>query len=87
MHVPSTLTPSVDTLRPLPLLLCVNTSSVLQVIVGNAAWRFGSYLSYCRSGAELDEMPLYMFDKVRGVRVLAVYSFAISQVLSACMGD
>jgi hypothetical protein len=36
-----------------------------QVIVGNASWRFGSYLSYCRSGAEMDEMPLYMFDKVR----------------------
>lgn len=46
------------------------TCSVLvcspQVIVGNAAWRFGSYLSYCRNGAELDEMPLYMFDKVTG---------------------
>jgi hypothetical protein len=37
----------------------------LQVIVGNASWRFGSYLSYCRNGSELDEMPLYMFDKVR----------------------
>lgn len=29
-------------------------------------WRFGSYLSYCDQGAEQDEMPLYMFDKVGG---------------------
>jgi hypothetical protein len=36
----------------------------MQVIVGNASWRFGAYLSYCRNGSELDEMPLYMFDKV-----------------------
>jgi hypothetical protein len=42
----------------------VDMSFPPQVIVGNAAWRFGSYLSYCRNGAELDEMPLYMFDKV-----------------------
>jgi hypothetical protein len=37
----------------------------VQVIVGNMPWRFGAYLSYCERGAELDEMPLYLFDKVR----------------------
>lgn len=36
------------------------------MIVGNASWRFGSYLAYCRNGAQDDEMPLYMFDKVGG---------------------
>lgn len=34
--------------------------------MGNASWRFGSYLAYCRNGAQDDEMPLYMFDKVWG---------------------
>eukprot|EP00879_Flechtneria_rotunda_P033329 GHRR01036900.1.p1 GENE.GHRR01036900.1~~GHRR01036900.1.p1 ORF type:complete len:308 (+),score=57.43 GHRR01036900.1:176-1099(+) len=33
------------------------------VIVGNMPWRFGSYLAYCKKGAEQDEMPLYLFDK------------------------
>lgn len=35
-----------------------------QVIVGNAPMRLGPYLSYADSNR--DEMPLYMFDKVRG---------------------
>jgi hypothetical protein len=38
---------------------------VLQVIVGNMPWRFSSYMAYCDNGAAQDEMPLYLFDKVR----------------------
>jgi RimJ/RimL family protein N-acetyltransferase len=40
----------------------------LQVIVGNMPWRFSSYMAYCDNGAADDEMPLYLFDKVRGWR-------------------
>lgn len=40
----------------------------LQVIVGNAPMRLSPYLAY--SDANTDEMPLYMFDKVRlGIHV------------------
>jgi hypothetical protein len=37
----------------------------VQVIVGNMPWRFSSYMAYCDNGAAQDEMPLYLFDKVR----------------------
>jgi hypothetical protein len=39
--------------------------SCVQVIVGNMPWRFSSYMAYCDNGAAQDEMPLYLFDKVR----------------------